>query len=324
MLQLCERSHMMKVNATSPRIVAFGDNDVDCYEGPGMMYPGGNALNVAVFARRAGGDAAFVGAMADDPAGRHMRSALVAEGVDVSGLRTVAGRTAFCVIGHSEGEREFLRADLGVSIVAPEAGDIEMIAAASAVHTGRSSHVEAYLPEFAAHNRLSFDFADQIHEDYIARIAPLTFLASFSGGGLGDGDVALIHKQARAAGATWCLVTRGGKGATLSGPGTNVSVAPVQGEIVDTLGAGDSFIANVLIGLLREEAPQTVMQTAAAMAAETCAQRGGFGHPAPIDIDQRHALPISQIHAHAAELAVRARQRSAAIGVPVMQHNTEE
>lgn len=309
---------MMETNATSPRIVTFGDNDVDCYEAQGTMYPGGNALNTAVFARRAGANAAFIGAMSDDPAGRHMRASLDAEGVDISHLRSVPGRTAFCVIGNSAGEREFLRADLGVSIIAPEPKDIEMIAAADAVHTGWSSHVDAHLPNFAARTRLSFDFADQSQPDYIARTAPLCFLASFSGGDLSEGEVALIHKQARTAGAIWCLVTRGGKGATLSGPETDVEVAPMRAEVVDTLGAGDSFIARVLSGLLRGEEPQSLMQAAAQMAAETCAQLGGFGHPAPMDIDQRHALPISKIHALAAELAIRATLRSAVEGVPVM------
>ncbi len=80
---LCERSHMKKQNATSPRIVAFGDNDVDCYAAQGMMYPGGNALNVSVFSRRADAEAAFIGAMGEDPAGQHMRDTLLAEGAEL-------------------------------------------------------------------------------------------------------------------------------------------------------------------------------------------------------------------------------------------------
>lgn len=308
---------MMDTNATAPRIVAFGDNDVDCYLAQDAMFPGGNALNVAVFARRAGADAALIAAMADDPAGRHMQRALAAEGVDTSRLRIVPGRTAFCIIGNTDsGEREFQRADLGVSIIAPDAGDLAMIAAADAVHTGRSAHVEAHLRAFSALAPLSFDFADQTGADYVDGIAPLCFLASFSGGDMGDGAIRALQRRVLDAGATWCLITRGGRGAALAGPQTDIRVAPVEAEIVDTLGAGDSFIARVLVGLLRGEDPAASMQAAAHVAAATCTQRGGFGHPAPIDIDDSHAMPIAQIHAHAADLADRATQRSARHGVP--------
>ena len=304
-------------SATSPRLIAFGDNDVDCYETTGMMYPGGNALNVAVFARRAGADAAFIGAMGDDPAGDHMRAALRAEDVDISRLRTGAGRSAHCMIRNSPtGEREFLSADLGVSIIAPEPEDLQMITNAHAVHTGRSSHVVPHLPAFAEHSRLSFDFADQTEPDYIAQVAPFCYLASLSGGGLSDADVMSLQTQIRALGAIWCLITRGEKGAVLFGPETEVSVRPVAAKVVDTLGAGDSFIARVLVGLLREEPAQALMDAAAQTAAETCEQHGGFGYPAPIEIDDSHAMPISQVHAHAAKLAVLAMQRNANKSVP--------
>ena len=48
------------------RIVAVGDNVVDCYMAQGRMFPGGNCLNVSVFARLFGAataTAALRGAM---------------------------------------------------------------------------------------------------------------------------------------------------------------------------------------------------------------------------------------------------------------------
>ena len=109
-------------------VVTFGDNVVDCYEDRGLMFPGGNALNVSVFANRFGASASYVGAVGDDSAGHHVRSALVSEGIDISRLRILAGGTAFCMIGNRNGEREFLT-DLGVSIVAPNKGDLAHIEA---------------------------------------------------------------------------------------------------------------------------------------------------------------------------------------------------
>src|SRR5258705_12173939 len=97
-------------------IVAVGDNVVDCYPGLGRMFPGGNCVNVAVFARRAGARTAYVGAVAPDEAGGAIRGALAAEGVATDRLRILPGRTAHCVIGHQEGDRVFLSFDLGVSM----------------------------------------------------------------------------------------------------------------------------------------------------------------------------------------------------------------
>lgn len=286
---------MMKRDAR-PWVVAFGDNVVDCYADRGEMYPGGNTLNLSVFVRRAGARASYVGAVADDAAGRHIRDSLVAEDVDVSRLRTLPGSTAFCVIGSREGEREFLGADLGVSMIAPEAADLELISEADAVHTGRSSHPDHFVAEFAARTKLSFDFAVIRDAARISRIAPLCFLASFSGGDLTAEEAEALLLQARAAGATWVLVTRGEEGALLAGPEGRYATPAAPAVLTDTLGAGDTFIARTLLGLLRKELPESVLTSAAKMAAETCSQRGGFGHPAPLDVDQSLAKPLSEIY----------------------------
>ena len=44
------------------------------------------------------------------------------------------------------------------------------------------------------------------------------------------------------------------------------------------------------------ENPQQILTSAAAMAAATCAYHGGFGHPAPLEVDQSLAKPLSQIY----------------------------
>jgi fructoselysine 6-kinase len=68
-------------------------------------------------------------------------------------------------------------------------------------------------------------------------------------------------------------------------------------RIVDTLGAGDTFIARTLVGLLRQESPDDLLAAAAVAAARTCGQVGGIGHPAAIDIDESQALSLDEIYA---------------------------
>ena len=65
-------------------------------------------------------------------------------------------------------------------------------------------------------------------------------------------------------------------------------------QVVDTLGAGDAFIARVLVGIVRDEPFDVSLATAAQVAATTCASYGAFGHenrgrPARAD-DHRWAI----------------------------------
>jgi ribokinase len=76
--------------------------------------PGGQAANVAAWIAELGGDARFVGKLADDEAGRLARAALERYGVEVCGP-VVAGRTGTVVslVGH-DGART-MASDRGVS-----------------------------------------------------------------------------------------------------------------------------------------------------------------------------------------------------------------
>jgi len=280
----------------APRILAFGDNVVDCYRDERLMFPGGNCVNHAVFARRAGAETAYVGAVCDDAAGRLIRDALAAEGVDVTGLRCEAGQTAYCVIETVEGERQFVGANLGPSIIAPLAADLARMARVDAVHTGRSSHVDAWLPHFAALTRVSYDLATVRDPSRIAQVAPHCFLLGFSGGDLPQTAALSLAEDARRDGACWALVTRGGEGALLAGP-EGIFEAPVRPiAAVDTLGAGDTFIAHVLVGLLRDMPADTVLAHAAQAAADTCLMRGAFGHGAQMDVDLSAMMSLDEIY----------------------------
>ncbi len=265
-------------------IVAIGDNDVDCYASTGLMYPGGNCFNVSVFARRFGARSAFVGAVADDPAGRLMRNTLIAEGVDASHLRTEDGLTAYCVIGHHGAERVFLANDLGVSRFVPTADDIDFLADFDAAHVGQSSGLDDWLEKIAKQTRLSYDFSVQRDSEHLKVISPLCWLASFSASDLTEEETPALMKTISDAGAQWVLATRGSKGAVLTdGTSEFVGDAPTISPI-DTLGAGDTFIARTMVGLLRGDAPQETLHAAGAEAARTCSYLGAVGYGTPIDL----------------------------------------
>jgi fructoselysine 6-kinase len=55
-----------------------------------------------------------------------------------------------------------------------------------------------------------------------------------------------------------------------------------DGPVIDTLGAGDSFIARLLAGLLRGEPPRGLVQAASTYATLSCGELGAFGHRTPL------------------------------------------
>jgi fructoselysine 6-kinase len=269
------------------RIVGVGDNDVDCYLADGQMYPGGNCFNVSIFARRCGAEAAFVGAVGDDAPGRLIRRALDSEGVDASRLRVVEGSTAHCVIGHTGVDRHFVSYDLGVSRFEPSGEDLDFIARHDAAHVYQHAGLDEWLGALASVTRLSYDFSTRREADHRARVAAHCWLASLSATETSTAELAGLIDDMHAAGARWVLVTRGGDGAVLSGGNTRHEVAAAPATVVDTLGAGDSFIARVIVGLLRNEAPDALLHAAADQAARTCGYFGAVGYGAPSSVPHR-------------------------------------
>src|SRR4051812_45358164 len=144
----------------SVQLLAVGDNVVDCYPVQGVMYPGGNAVNVAVHARRCGLRVGYVGAVGTDDAGRLVLGALRSEGVDTARTRVVDGANAFAEVSVVHGNRVFGHGDAGVSRFTVTPDDLALARGADVVHTGECSMVEDQLETLAtAARRLSFDFS---------------------------------------------------------------------------------------------------------------------------------------------------------------------
>ncbi|WP_411375066.1 PfkB family carbohydrate kinase [Arthrobacter sp. MPF02] len=258
-------------------ILTARDNVVDCYVDEGQVFAGGNAVNVAVFARRAGAKVAYAGTVGTDSAGALILDSLTLEGVSTDMVQVRSGNTAYCVIGRNNGDRVFREVGLGVSRAELGGGFVSSASGFDAVHLSVSSLLQDVVPGLAAVSRLSFDFSTNRDIRLLAAVAPHCYLATFSGGEL-TGTAALdLGRQAVALGATWALVTRGADGAVLVGEENTYRVNAAETALVDTLGAGDTFIANVLTGLLAAGQPQEVLAMASEASALTCSRLGAFG-----------------------------------------------
>lgn len=262
------------------RLVAAGDNITDCYPAAGQMFPGGNCVNVAVHAARAGAKSSYVGAAGRDERGTQLRVALDAERVDTTRLRVLDGPTGYATILHSDGERTFGPYDRGVAPFALNEDDLAYIAEHDVAHSSYSAGLDDQLDSIAASTPLSFDFDAHTGDEYARRVIPHVTYAFFSASHLAATDTErLLRWACDEGGARIAIATRGAAGAMLY-DGGEVTVRPaIPVDALDTLGAGDAYIAQVLTGLSSGRPVDQILRRAADHAAAVCTTLGAFGHP---------------------------------------------
>jgi fructoselysine 6-kinase len=275
-------------------LVAIGDNVTDCYVEQGWMFPGGNAVNTAVHAARAGTPTAYVGVVGDDERGRLLLEALAAEGVNSSGVRALPGPTAYAVVRHVDGERVFGPNDKGVSVFRPTATDLARLTGARLAHTSYASRLEAVVPLLASAAPVSFDFNDRTGDGYADALLPHVQVATFSAAHLDDAECEELVRWAHSRGPRHVFATRGPAGA-MAYDGRRVHrAAAVAVRAVDSLGAGDAFIGRALHGLLAGETTRDLLTAAVRAGSAACAEVGGFGHGRPLSDD---VVGLGAVHA---------------------------
>jgi len=240
-------------------------------------FPGGATANVAVGVCRMGGSSRFLGVVADDPFGRFLIDALLKEGVDVSrmrrrtGERTVIGFIALRsdqtkeVIFYRDPQSEmFLTPDeltpdafcdslffhFGIICLSTEA---KLAATRKALQIARVNNLLIsfdvnFRPHAWQSSALAFDrLMEALPSVDILKMAeeeiPLLF-----GGEAEEGAVQKIL----AMGVKAIIISRGADGATLVTPGLCMSSSGFPVKAAETTGAGDAFIAAVLVSLTQK------------------------------------------------------------------------
>ena len=234
------------------RIACIGDSCVDHYTQQGQKFPGGNPVNFAVYVRRLGGEAAFIGAVGSDEDGALVCQALRDKDVDVSHVQVLPGPTPTTQVEMQDGNRVFTAYDTGVmEQYQLRDEDFDFIGTYDLAVSALWGRCEADLGRIRAMGvPVAFDCAD-LPEDPAAQTAlPNTDIAFFSDDGAEE-EALKQHMLALAAlGPRIVVAMRGKQGSLAYEDGQFYSQAAIDCEVVDTLGAGDSFIAGFLHGLL--------------------------------------------------------------------------
>ena len=235
------------------KLLGIGDNVFDHYRWRKELYPGGNSVNVPVLARRYdGSETGYIGLIADDREGRHFLKALDEEGLDVSRVRMMHGVTARNYIEIDEqGDRHFVgnngrETAQYQSMLMLTPVDYAMMEQYDLVHTSIHSWLDMYHVAMSRWAPLSMDFSGEYTRINMGQLCPLLRFAFFSGGDKSEEEVRTLAKAAVDNGAKTAVVTMGMRGSYLLEKGREHRQEAHAAQVVDALGAGDSFIAAFL------------------------------------------------------------------------------
>jgi fructoselysine 6-kinase len=234
------------------KIAAVGDNCMDVYENLNQAFPGGNPVNVAVYTVRLGGEASYTGVVGDDKYGAIMIDALKRKNVDTSHLGVLPGKTAITQVQLVNGERIFGDYDEGVlGQFKLKDEDIDFLCSHDMVVSGLWGMVENDLHKIKAKGTpVAFDFATKLTDPVIEKAIYHVDYAFFA---YDEGDNEFIRsymKEMHAKGPKLVTVTLGEKGSLCYDGKEFLTFGIVPCEVVDTMGAGDSYIAGFLRGIL--------------------------------------------------------------------------
>jgi fructoselysine 6-kinase len=259
-------------------LVTVGDNCIDVYPALGRGFPGGNAVNVAVHSARHGLSPAYVGWVGEDEYGRQLRRELAAAGVDVSYLHSKTGVTAQTFVALCGSDRvlgDYVEGVMSNFCLTDE--DLTWIEQFDMLHAGIWGHVEPYLPALKApHRIMSFDFADKWDSPLWSELAPSLDYAFASA----REDTPALRSHLREivhSGAGSVIATLGAEGSLAYDGQSFYRQCAIAVDIVDTMGAGDAFIAGFLSAIARHFTVEQAMLQGAQGAASTLQCHGAWG-----------------------------------------------
>jgi fructoselysine 6-kinase len=272
-------------------VAVVGDNCIDLYiDPPVRLGIGGNALNVAVNLARRGVECAYLGEIGDDENGEFVSRALRDAGVDTTGLRRVPGATWVVHIklpanGIAVVDRE-LPGATGLLCLTDE--DLDTLEGYHHVHLANMCKPAETLAELERRGvTTSYDFGTARDPGMLGPV----HVAFFSLSSTEPEEPSSLAREAVESGARLAIVTLGA-GGSLAFDGERELLVPVEPvESVDTLGAGDAYIATFIASRLAGETLDEAMTAASRDATATCLHWAAWPQqPLSASADQEHVL----------------------------------
>jgi fructokinase len=283
-----------------------------------LAHPGGSPYNVAIGLARLGQPSRLLARLSGDAFGRQLRAHAEVNQVDLSLAISATEPSTLAVVNldaqrnasydfYRNGTADWQWTAAELARIPADAGWLHTGSLASWTEPG-ASLIEARLAELKPSCLISYDpnirplLLDD-HDGTVARVHRLVGLSDvvkvsaedlawlYPGRAI---DELLADWQAR--GPALVVVTDGGRGAhLLSAGGERITIPAVPMAIVDTVGAGDAFMAGLINALVRaavlrpgqpelsEDAARDAVAEASLVAALTCA-RAGANPPTALEL----------------------------------------
>ncbi|MFF2371244.1 carbohydrate kinase [Agromyces sp. NPDC058110] len=259
----------MTASASKPDVLVVGEALVDIVHRAGGSIdesPGGSAANVALALGRLGRNPRLLTSIGDDPHGRAVREWLAASDVRVQNqpaARTSTASARLDAQGAATYEFDLSWQIESVGVELADALHIGSIAAtlepgASAVAELLDRHRGRALITYDPNIRPSLiDDRDSVRSRVLSLIEQVDVVKA------SDEDIAWLHpgkdiadvaRRWVASGPALVVVTRGSSGCLAVNKSVELTVPAVKVEVVDTVGAGDTFMAALIDGLVSEVA----------------------------------------------------------------------
>jgi fructoselysine 6-kinase len=264
------------------KVLGVGDNCIDEYVELEKKYPGGNALNVAVYASRYPDvDAEYVGIVGTDDNGEYMLEQIKKNGIDTKHIIIEEGTTAVTKIRIRDGDRVFDDYIEGVQKDAvllydnmPDLNDYDLI------HFTVWGFGREYVSEIQKTSKalISCDFSGQL-DDQRTEIMPFLDISFFSGSKLVDegNDPEPVIKRLKEKTPGLVVMTLGKHGSMVYDGETIFRGEAIPVEVVDTLGAGDSYIAGFTVSHIKGDTIPESIKKGHQAAEKICKRLGGWG-----------------------------------------------
>ncbi len=260
------------------RLAACGDNCVDYYKNTGNKYVGGNPVNVAVYFKRLGADSSYIGVVGNDEYGQWVIKELANKNVDTSKILCKKGRTAVSEVELIDGERVFGDYDEGVLedfILSKEQKDF--ILKHDILHTGLWGKIEGELEYFKSQGlKIAFDAATKPFDEVSQKAIRSVDYFFYADDNSDEKSLEEDMKKLWSKGAKQVIATLGSKGSMVYDGLEFKKFGIIKCEVIDTMGAGDSFIAGYLKGSLDGLSIDKCMELGALTASQTISYKGAW------------------------------------------------